>query len=154
MRGDTRFIQEFQAFRIHGFDFLLELATALLDTRCGALAGVKGLFFRGRRNRCSSRHIMLASAVNRNRFLTTAHNSAREASGWTVIASRSTVSADAKTRFGPPAWGKGAHVPLRRWRANQRSTDGMLTANRSAASGIVQSPVSTLWTTRSRKSVE
>jgi len=65
-----------------------------------------------------------------------------------------TASAVAKVRGAPPAWGSGAQLPVARFRANQRSTDGSLTWYRLAAAGIVHFPRSTLETTRSRRSVE
>jgi hypothetical protein len=57
-------------------------------------------------------------------------------------------------RGGPPAYGSGAHVPVRRFRATQRSMVGSLTLYRLAAAGILHSPLSTLNVTRSRRSME
>jgi hypothetical protein len=65
-----------------------------------------------------------------------------------------TASAAASLRAGPPLWGSGAHIPVRRFRATQRSIVGSLTLYRLAAAGILHSLLSTLATTRSRRSFE
>jgi hypothetical protein len=112
------------------------------------------LFFRGKLSRANSRHIMLGSDWICASFATFSHSSCKVASGWAFTAARMTDSAAANLRGTPPARGNGAQLPVFRFRATQRSMLGSLTLYRRAAAGILHSPLSTLATTRSRRSVE
>jgi len=109
---------------------------------------------RGKLSRTNSRYIMLELDLIFVSFSTRSHNSCKVASGCAFTAARITASAVANLRGGPPAYGSGAHVPVRRFRPNQRSMLGSLTWYRLAAAGILYSPLSTLASTRSRRSFE
>jgi hypothetical protein len=87
-------------------------------------------------------------------FSTNSHNSCNVASGWVFTAARMASLAVANLRAGPPAWGRGAHLPVFRWRANQRSNYSSLTLYRRAASGMLHSLLPTLSIARSGRSVE
>jgi hypothetical protein len=87
-------------------------------------------------------------------FSTASHNSGKVASGWAFTAARIAASAVANLRAGPPAWGRGAQLPVFRYCANQRSRLGWLTLYRLAACGMLHSPLSTLSIARSRRSGE
>jgi hypothetical protein len=91
------------------------------------------LFFRGNLSRTNSRYIILELDLIFVSFSTRSHNSCKVASGSAVTAARMTASAVTNLRDGPPAYGSGAHVPVRRFRANQRSMVGSLTLYRLAA---------------------
>jgi hypothetical protein len=151
---DTGFIEKFEVFHIQRADFFPKPAALAFHLRCVSLAGMKRLFFRGNFSRTNSRHTMLVLDLIFVFFSTASHSSCKVASGCAFTAARRAPSAGANWRDGPPAYGKGAQLPLFRYRATQRSMDGSLTLYRRAASGILHSPLSTLATTRSRRSVE
>jgi hypothetical protein len=112
------------------------------------------LFFSGSFNRANSRHIILGSERIFVWCSTRSHNSCKVASGWAFTTARMTAWAEANLRAGPPACGRGAQLPVARFRANHRSIEGSLTWYRCAAAEIVQLWRSILETTRSRRSVE
>ena len=151
---DARFVEKFEPFNIQGGYFFLKVGPLPLDARRVALTGVERLFLNGSFSRANSRHIILGSDLILQSRSTRAHNSCKVASACSFTAARMTVSAAANLRTTPPAWGNGAQLPVARCRANQRSIDGSLTLYRRAASGILLSPLSTVLTTRSRRSVE
>ena len=151
---DAGFVEKFKLTYFPRRDFFLERPSIPLNARCSALAGIERLFFRGSFSRINSRHIMLGSDVSLVFWVTWSHNSCKVASGCSCTAARMMVAAGAKVRETPPACGKGAQLPVARLRASQRSTEGSLTWNRSAAAEIVNLPRSTLATTRWRRSVE
>ena len=151
---DARFVEKFEAVNVQGGYFFLKAGPLLLDARRVALTGVERLFLSGSFSRANSRHIILGSDLILQSRSTRAHNSCKVASACSFTAARMTVSAAANLRATPPAWGNGAQLPVARCRASQRSIDGSLTLYRRAASGILQSPLSTAFTIRWRRSVE
>ena len=151
---DARFVQKLEPVHIQLCDFFSKEAALPFHARRVPLAGMERLFFRGNLSRTNSRYIMLGSDLIFVFFSTNSHNSCKVASGCAFTTSRMTASADANVRAGPPACGSGAQVPINRFRANQRSIVGSLTLYRLAAAGILHSPLSTLATTRSRRSIE
>lgn len=153
-RIDAGFIEKFEPAHRLLRDLFPERAAFPFDPRRVALAGMERLFFRGSFNRTNSRHIILGSDWSLVFCSTRAHNSCKVASGCALTAARMTAWAVAKVRGMPPAWGNGAQLPVARFRANHRSTDGSLTWYRFAAAGIVHLPRSILETTRSRRSGE
>jgi len=150
----ARFVEKFESLNFQRRDFFLKPGTLPLHARGVTLAGVKRLFFSGNFSRANSRHIMLGSDLILLSCSTRPHKSCKVASGCSFTAARISLWAAANLRGTPPAWGSGAQLSVARFRANQRSTDGSLILYRLAASGILHSPLSTLNTTRSRRSVE
>ena len=148
------FIQKLKSFHIQLGDVLLKHPAFPFHPRCVPLAGMERLFFRGNLSRTNSRYIILELDLISVSFSTRSHNSRKVASDCAFTAARMTASALANLRVGPPAYGSGAHVPMERFRANQRSMVGSLTLYRLAAAGILHSPLSTLATARSRRSTE
>lgn len=148
------FVQEFEMFHIQLVDFFSKLAALAFYFRCVSLTGMERLFFRGSFSRTSSRCIMLGADWIFVSFLIISHSSGKVASGLAFTAARISAWALANLRAGPPAWGSGAQLPVFRYFANQRSMVGSLTLYRRAACGMLHSPLSTLATIRSRRSVE
>ncbi len=148
------FIEKFEVRCIQASDLSSKGAPLAFHPRRVPLGGVERLFLRDSFSRRSSRHIMLSLECTRVTCSTRSHNSSRVRSGWVLTAERITRSAAASLRTGPPAWGRGAQLPVFRQRASQRSSDGWLTWNRRAAWGTVHSPLATHWTARSRRSTE
>src|SRR5512133_402496 len=151
---DAAFIQKFEVFHRQPCDLFLKLPALAFHPRRVPLAGIERLFFRGNFSRTNSRCIMLGADLIFVSFSTHSHNSGKVASGCAFTAARMAPSAGANLRAGPPAYGNGAQLPVFRYRPNQRSSEGSLTLYRCAASGILHSPLSTLFTARSRRSIE
>ena len=141
-------------FHIQLVDFFSKLAALAFYFRCVSLTGMERLFFRGNLSRTNSRCIMLGADWIFVSFSTSSHSSDKVASGLAFTAARIADSAWANLRAGPPACGNGAQLPVFRYLANQRSMVGSLTLYRRAACGMLHSLLSTLATTRSRRSVE
>ena len=148
------FIQKLKVFHLQLTHLFSKLAALAFHSRSVPLAGMERIFFRGNFSRTNSRCIMLGADLIFVSFSTASHSSCKVASGWAFTAARMATSALANLRDGPPACGSAAQVPISRWRANQRSMEGSLTLYRLAACGMLHSPLSTLATTRSRRSFE
>src|SRR5262249_40846306 len=117
-------------------------------------AVVEGLFSRGRRNRRSSRHIMLGLALTPWASATRARSSSSVRSGRFLTSARLTAARPRSARRPPPARGKAVRRPVSRRDRHHFSTVERLTATVSAISAWESWPASKAAMTRSRRSLE
>src|SRR5918911_3989978 len=130
---DARFIDAREARGVERGALFLIGRARLLDPLSLAPIGVERRFFRGSFS-AMTRRPMVGTLTRRLRWAQSrSHHSANVASGCSCTRRRTTARAASSQRARrPPAWGRGAIVPLVPRRRNSFSTNDWLTPKRAA----------------------